>query len=309
MKFSYLSGALGTPVSYSLEPYKSKTKMIIISFACCVMAFGFVFLQILSSYRSIAEASETTLATPSQIAQSTQIPKKVEVSQKTIPEFDNVKISMALKNWIIGNKGKYGVVVSDGKGTVIAQYSPDDQFFMASIYKLYVAYLAYQKIDLGLLSPSEPYLNGMTRGQCLDEMIRSSNNPCGEKMMAELGKELKSKLLEYGFSGTSISGFTTSAADTNRLLVRIKNSNDLSESSKAKLLDSMLNQKFREGLPAGFEKSKVFDKVGFRGKQEYHDVGIVELADGRTLMVSIMSDGAGVGKVADLSRAVAESTN
>lgn len=309
MKFSYLSGSLGVPTKYSLEPYKSKTKFIVITMLCCLVAFSFSMSQILNSSRSVARASsDNGISKPQVISQT---PAKIEPAfiPEPIPQFDEKKISAALKNWVISHKGSYSIAVSNQDGKTLAQYASEDQYFMASIYKLYVAYVAYQKVDTGEFKLDESYLDGWTRGKCLDEMIRTSHNACGEKMLAELGVELKTKLSGYGFSATSVAGFTTSAIDSNKILARIKTGNDLSESSKAKLLDSMLGQKYRQGLPAGFEGSKVYDKVGFRGSQEYHDVGIVELPDGRILFFSVLSDKAGSASIANLAQTIAASLN
>ena len=308
MKFSYLSGSLGIPTRYSIEPYKSKTKIVIMILASCLVVFGFSLSQLLASSRSVARASsDVGIVSSTTIAsQPTQV-KEVVKPPEPISQFDDKKIASVLKSWVISNKGSYSIVISDQSGKEIAQYSPEEQFFMASIYKLYVAYIGYQKVDSGAYSFDEPYLDGMTRGKCLDEMVRTSHNACGEKMMAELGTELRTSLASYGLSATSVAEFTTSAKDANRILTMIKNGTNLSETSKAKLLDSMLEQKYREGMPLGFESAKVYDKVGFRGEQEYHDVGIIELSDGRTLLVSILSDKAGVANIADLSKTLSAS--
>lgn len=306
MKFSYLSGSLGVPTRYSIEPYKSKTKLIVLVLAVSLVVFGFSMSQLLASSRSVARAS-SEIGISSATNVSAQKVRDAVKAPEPISQFDDKKIAVALKNWVVNNRGSYSIVVSDQSGKELAQYASEEQFYMASLYKLYVAYIGYQKVDSGVYSFDELYLDGMTRGKCLDEMVRTSHNACGEKMMAELGSELKTSLASYGFSATSVAGFTTSAKDTNKMLAMIKNGTNLSESSKAKLLDSMLGQKYRKGMPAGFETAKVYDKVGFRGEQEYHDVGIIELSDGRTLMVSILSDKAGVAKIADLSRTLSAS--
>jgi hypothetical protein len=52
----------------------------------------------------------------------------------------------------------------------------------------------------------------------------------------------------------------------------------------------------------------VYDKVGFRELDEYHDVGIVKFADGRVLIVSVLTKNAGVRNIAGLGAALLAAT-
>ncbi len=298
MKFSYLYGAYGTPVRYNVDTYKDKTRVVIATLLCCVMLFGIAGSQVMHAKTNTVEASPARVQ---KIAPPINSPSEVPKASNSL---DAKAIQSEIDKWVSGHAGTYGVVVSDKFGNTLAVTQQDQEFYMASIYKLYVAYIAYQKIDSGAFNPNDPYVNDWDRGKCLDEMIRTSNNPCGEKMMLELGNELNIKLKSYGLTNTSSRTFFTTAHDATIVLARIQNGTDLSVSSRQKLLDSMIGQKYRDGMPKGLAGANVYDKVGFREKSEYHDVGIVKLQNGEFVIISIMSKDAGVNKVADLSKSI-----
>lgn len=253
--------------------------------------------------RSDKPLEQTTIEVPAEKAKD--LPE-----EEPKPEFDQARLSEAVSGWVSTHPGTYSVVLADQQGTVLASANPDRQFFTASIYKLYVAYVGYQKIDDGTYNAQQPYMGGWTRGKCLDEMIRSSHSPCAEKMWVELGKEnLNNKLKEFGLKNTSMTGLNTSAADTAIILARIQRGEGLSEKSRVQLLDSMLGQIYRDALPKGLAPLKVYDKVGFRELVEYHDIGIVQLADGRHLIVSVLTENVGTRNIIGLSQAILQAAN
>lgn len=225
------------------------------------------------------------------------------------PEFNNTKIKNAVNNWSNSTRGTYSVYVTDGDGKIIAQVNGKQSYFTASIYKLYVAYIGYQKIDDGTYDADESYLYGWTRGECLKEMIRQSHSPCAEKMWNELGKEnLTNKLEQYGLQDTDMTGLVTSSRDAAKILANINKGRYLSEKSQIALLNSMKKQIYRDALPAGFDESTVYDKVGFNGTAEYHDVAIVKLADGRKIIVSVLTSGVGSKNIAELGNVLQSAT-
>lgn len=240
--------------------------------------------------------------------QATIQPKQeAQPAQKQQAQFEKAAIQKALKDWEANAGGIYSVTITDDSGAILAEANSDKQYFTASIYKIYVAYVGYQKIDDGTYKLSEPYLGGWTRGKCLDEMIRSSHSPCAEKMWVELGKEnITQKLKTYGIENTSMTGLVTTSGDAAIILSRIQQQKDLSNASTKALKSSMLGQIYRDALPVGFKTSKVYDKVGFRGNDEYHDTAIVQLKDGRTVIVSVLTSGVGTKKIATLASQLEE---
>ena len=211
-------------------------------------------------------------------------------------------------SWASKQSGNASVVVIDlANNKTIASLNPDKVYFTASIYKLYVAYYGYQKIADGTYKMDAPYLSEYNRGKCLDEMIRSSYSPCGEKWWAELGKEnLNSVLKNYGLANTNMVGLQTTAADAAKILQRLFEKKELTEYHTKLFLDSMLNQpsKYRVGLPSGFPKSTVYNKVGWNEDLEWHDTAIVTLPNGRSYVVSVLTRSVGRANIVELAKLI-----
>ena len=246
--------------------------------------------------------------------QSTQlapITEDVETTEEL--RFDVDAIANRLAEWGNSINGTAGVVISDGDdGSLIATLNPDEVFFAASIYKLYVAYEGYRQIDAGQADPDEVYLGEFTRLECLDKMIRESDSPCAEKLWNELGKEeTTSQLQTYGINNTSMTSITTTAADAAIMLVRIAQGEGLSEQSQQLFLQSMEDQIYRDTLNNSFAEATFGDtfvvqnKIGFRELDEYHDTAIIQLPDtDRTLIMSVMTSNVGTNNIVRLGEAI-----
>jgi beta-lactamase class A len=258
-----------------------------------------------TSNKAEAPTIDSSQATNSENTDNSQV--------ATEPEFDNVALQKVVDDWTASVGGVSSVYISDTDGKIVASNMPSDIYFTASIYKLYVAYAGYQQVDAGEVDPSEVYVNGYTREECLDKMIRESYSPCAEKLWNEIGKaELTAQLKTYGINNTNMEGITTTAEDSGIMLARIAMGDGLSSESKAAYLSSMKDQeaKYRRGLPSGFSTLTVYNKVGWNELVEWHDSAIVELTDGRKLIVTVMSENVGYSNVAKLGSAIeAELTN
>ncbi len=312
MRYSYLYGAEGTPVAYSLSTYKDKTRFVVAAFLSCVFVIGIV------SSKLINASSNTVQASPDTVVQAEKEPTP-ETGLNSIPSVatdqnldTNVSIiksqTIDLSAWLLSHGGQYSVSLYED-GSPLSDVKSSEQYFMASIYKLYVAYIGYQKVDQGVWNYDEPaYFEDWTRGKCLDEMIRSSHSPCGEKMMAEIGTpNIQAVLNEYGLENTSFTQFVTSSADVANVLIRLQKNLDLSPVSTERLMSSMEGQIYRDALPKGFDDWKMYDKVGFRDQNEYHDVGIIVSPQGKTYIIAVLSNGAGTNNLANLAQTIKQS--
>jgi beta-lactamase class A len=218
-------------------------------------------------------------------------------------EFDSAELQSIIDSWSTEVGGVSSVVISDVGDNILAAHNADEIYFAASIYKLYVAYAGYQQVDAGEVDPNEIYVNGYTRAECLDLMIRDSDSPCAEELWNELGKtELTNQLKTYGIVNTSMEGITTTAADAAIMLGRIVRGDGLSVESQAAYLSSMKDQDalYRRGLPSGFTTATVYNKVGWNELVEWHDTAIVELPDGRKLIVTVFTENVGMTNVGNL---------
>lgn len=303
MRYTQVDGASGFAVIYTHGQRSVHIERYIIGFLCLLATF--VVFSITT--RVLGGVEKMNLPTPVQnFLVSTPLVHSQQ-STKT-PSYNRTELEGIVNSWAQKNKGTESVVVASLDGQVLASSNPDKTFFTASIYKLFVVYLAYQDVDAGLHSLDEPFLNDWTRGKCLDEAIRTSHSPCAEKLMSEIGrKNIQARLDAYGLTNTKIQGLQTSANDVSIILGRLGQGNDLSAASSQNLLDSMLGQQYRNGLAKGFSNAKVYNKVGFNDMAEYHDAGIVRLADGRQVIVTVLTSEVGVRSISQLASSLQKS--
>lgn len=285
---------------YNRNSKKYLKSQLILTILLCLLLVLFIFLYFfIDSKLNEPETVETT-----EIISQQEESQAVETEDES---FNGDEIQLVLDAWLQTDGGDSSVVISDIDGTVLASENPEQIFFAASLYKLFVAYAGYQQLDSGEVDGDEIYINGYTREECLDLMIRDSDSPCGEKLWNELGKEeLTNQLKTYGINNTSMSAITTTAQDTAIMLSRIARGEGLSDESRAAFLDSMKDQDqlYRRGLPSGFEVFTVYNKVGWNELVEWHDAAIIELLDGRQIIVTILSENVGFSKISDLGDAL-----
>jgi len=208
-----------------------------------------------------------------------------------------VNLQPVVDEWLSGQSASYSIVVYDpANEQIIASNDPDRKFFAASLYKLFVAYLALVDFQNGAQNPGEELWGGFTRKECVDKMIRESHSPCGEAMMADMGQEtLRSRVSQMGIENTIFAGITTTARDSALILQYIVEGRDLNAENTAFLRDAMRVQpdKYRRGLPQGAPEATWDTKVGWNEQYNYHDVGIMTLPGGREYVVAILSQGNG----------------
>ena len=225
------------------------------------------------------------------------------------PAYTPIDLQPAVDAWASKQRADFHIVVYDLQAKKnIAAHDPDTVIFAASLYKEYVAYLALLDIQNGAMDPNEVLLGDQTIKTCLDKMIRSSDSPCGEAMMARMGRDsLNHRVKDLGMTGTSFSNITTTAADTARILEYVAAKRDLNDENTAFLLDAMSKQdeRFRHGLAAGAPQATWATKVGWNEDINYHDIGIMTMPDGRKFVVAILGQGSGASApIADFARTI-----
>jgi beta-lactamase class A len=233
----------------------------------------------------------------------TQTQPQTEAEPKPEPDKPKpalVNLQPTLDNWIAAHPGDYGIIVYDPENKkVIAEHQPHEQYFTASIYKMYVVYLALQDLEAGLYQPGEDFQGGRTRLECIKEAIRTSDSPCAEKLALEIGYEnINSRLAEYGLADTSFPGFVTSAADAALILQRFQADKDLTSEHKKLLMTALETQVYAQGLPKLAPKGAYAVKTGFQGNEIWHDTGLLTLPNGREYVVAYLSNNAGSSRTA-----------
>ena len=260
----------------------SPAKLLLV--ACGLVITGITIFLVLRSGKAIApERHDIKQQDTNQTVRQTEPDIKTSVRN----------LQPLIDTWVASQSATYSIVVHDvANDMIIGSHLSDQSYFTASLYKLYVAYLALIDFQDGTQSPDAVILAGQTRKQCVDKMIRNSDSPCGEVMMADMGAtNIDARLQKLGITQTSFAGLTTTAHDMNLILKLIAGKSHLNNTNTDFLRDAMLNQPqlYRNGLAKGAPGAKVFSRVGWNEAVNYHDVGIMQLADGREYLVSILS--------------------
>lgn len=280
--------------------------------AVTILAGGFLLVaaQTNDSNEQIQNTEETFTSGQEIIASSDSL---VENNEEPELFYDAEELQQTLDEWALTlpESASASISILDPAGNDVAALNASQSYFAASIYKLYVAYAGYQQLDAALVDPDELYVQGNTRLECLDLMIRESDSPCAEKLWNEIGKEeLNSQLEQYGITDTNMVSITTTAADAASMLARITRGQDISVESQKLFLESMQTQIYRDALNAGFSSDiTVYNKIGFNLQKEYHDTAIIELASGQQLVVSVLTEGVGTSRIAALATAIEKDLN
>jgi len=127
----------------------------------------------------------------------------------------------------------------------------------ASVYKLFVAYGVFTRIDQGALRYADRVRSGLTVRSCLRAMIEPSDNFCAQDLLARVGVARLNRLLHgHGLTGTTFwydgrRTKTTTTADVTRLLDRLARGRLVSERSTAAFVRLLETHVWREAIPPG----------------------------------------------------------
>lgn len=233
-----------------------------------------------SSYESSVGRATLTPAKEDSINIDKQIQKQKEL-QSLIDEFTAKQ------------SGVYSIYIEELDGGVIAEHNSDVQLYSASLYKLFAAQLAYEKVDNYDWSLSQKMSTGQTLNECLEDMITVSDNDCGIAILRaleynQLGIDTMTKL---GYLSTDLTGtYTkTSATDVAKLFRDLYAGNLVSENSSQSFLNLLAAQKINDRLPQGLPDGvQIMHKTG--DLEGYvHDAGIVRSVNGSGYIIVVMS--------------------
>lgn len=232
--------------------------------------------------KSLLHQSRTNIEAPKDDAPAvpdTPAPEEAVI----IPTF--IDLQPVVDGWLRTAPGNVGLMIYDLDNDQVAAASSATRVFnTASVYKLFFAYDGYREIDAGRDSGTAVFTTTADKGQltvlaCLDLIIRESYNGCADPLRADSTRFARAEALarELGLTHTSSAGLYSSAEDLTRLMIRYWQHPDLSEVSWNAILDSMLNQppttyNWRQGLPAGFTTTTVYDKVGWNYTGSYWSI-------------------------------------
>lgn len=206
-------------------------------------------------------------------------------------------LNALLTNFAKDHKGTFGISYAELSGNKRrANYQGDMQFVTASTYKLFVAYSVLKRVESGQLSWDD-------NQACFNKMISNSDNACAETLLDKVGlKNVSSEINALGLKDSNFikdGGPYTTANDLVIFLGTLESNSMFSATSKQRLVDAMLANTYRNGIPAG-ASGQVADKVGFMDGL-YHDAAIVYSPKG-TYVLAVMSSGSNWSTIAELTR-------
>ena len=209
-----------------------------------------------------------------------------------------------LEAWTKAHKGSYNIALRTTTGDISASLNSSSKIYPASIYKLFVADVAYNKAASGQLDLNAEVMSGKSASACIELMIVRSDNPCAYAVGDAIGWEANNGFLaSQGLGSTTLKqhSWNTNANDILNLLLKLQNGSLVNSEYRATLLDMMSRQIYRSGIPAG-SAGGVADKVGFIDNYN-HDAGIVYHPNGTYALV-IMTTNSSFSNVADLARQI-----
>lgn len=227
-----------------------------------------------------------------------------------------------VETWAASTGGKKSVVIYDlDRSETVGEYNADATYNTASLYKLFVVYEGYRRVESGAWQRNDPAgQTGKTILQCLDLAIRESNSPCAETLWSLIGHNTLDEIIaqDFGIINSDISSLVANPTDIAKMMRIFYEHSEIKDAELvATMQDSFLSQPittddWRKGLPSGFPESvKVYNKVGWdwNGKfwNVYHDAAIVEFPEqNRHFVVVVMTSEVKNKKIAELGALISD---
>ena len=242
-------------------------------------------------------------------------------SEEAVVLPDKIDFQPVVDNWVNNVSGNKSVLIYDlDRNEVVGEYDAKDDYDTASLYKLFVVYEGYRKLQSGEWQADEPAgATGYTILKCLDLAIRESYSPCAETLWEMIGRQDLIDIIEndFGIVDSDIDSMVSNPEDIMKMLKIFYEHKDITDDNLiATMKDSFLNQPpttydWRQGLPSGFTKANVYNKVGWdydsdaRVWNVYHDAAIVDFPDiNRHFIVVVMTNQVPFQKITELGKMI-----
>ena len=220
---------------------------------------------------------------------------------------DKVDFQSIIDDWVKGTGGNKSVIVYDiERDEMAGEYNPDESYNTASLYKLFVVLEGYRRVQAGEWQADEMAgATGKTILQCLDLSIRESYSPCAETLWSKIGRTELDDIIINSFHivNSDISSLISNPRDILSIMKQFYTHESITDATLlTQMKDSFLNQptttyNWRQGLPSGFTRANVYNKVGWDFNPNgnywnvYHDAAIVEFPESnRHFIVVVMSN-------------------
>jgi beta-lactamase class A len=308
MSFYYNGQVMRPAVSYPPQPQTGPVEHhlqwwhIVLVFLGLTMAMVGVFSRIvLGNLQANNElVTQSVVATP-------QVPEPVApaVAAQTATNAGQ-SLQTDINNWVNAQKSTtWAVDVQALDGSLLAGTNTDRSFRLASIYKLFLLQPLAQRIPSSTWDTTK--INTRTYKDCVDAMIRVSDNACAEAIGTKLGWAKVDQVLQalgyvktnFSASGSSVSG---TAHETTILLQNLHNHDGFDQITYDLVMAAMRAPKKSEGIRRGCPTCTVYNKIGEYAEVR-HDAALVE-KDGKMYSVVIFSEGGSWQQITDLTKVI-----
>lgn len=229
-----------------------------------------------------------------------------------------------INQWARSIGGDKGVIFYDlDKAKVIGEYNADEEFATASLYKLFVVYEGYRKIQNGEWNKDEKA--GSTEhsiGKCLDLAIRESHSPCAETLWGMIGRDVLDGVVQNDFGiEVSVGELSATPREIMKMMKIYYEHEEVTDENLVSIMkDSFLNQpvttyNWRQGLPSGFSDDVlVYNKVGWNYDgikwTIYDDAAILDVTKtNRHFILVVMTSGVNFQQIKNLGKIIEDIIN
>jgi hypothetical protein len=244
------------------------------------------------------------------------------ISEESVePEYKAYNFQPAIDTFVQNTTGNRSVLIYDiERKENVGSYNVTEAYGTASLYKLFVVYEGYRRLENGIWDAnSVAGSTGRTILDCLDLAIRESYSPCAETLWAMIGHSELDTIIKNDFkiTNSNISNLVSNTEDIMSMMLLFYNHPDIkNETYIARIKDSFLNQpittyNWRQGLPSGFTRTNVYNKVGWDYNPSisnwniYHDAAILEFPEeNRHFAIVVMTNRVPFQKISELGSAI-----
>lgn len=234
---------------------------------------------------------------------------------------EKVDFQPVVDEWAASVGGNRSVMIYDLERDELAGvYNEDESYQTASLYKLFVVYEGYRRVQSGEWQANDPAgSTGYTILECLDLAIRESYSPCAETLWGYIGHAALDEIMvnDFGITDSDISHLVSDPADIMKIMKIFYEHKEIKDDELVtRMKDSFLNQPpttydWRQGLPSGFSRANVYNKVGWDYNPSggywniYHDAAIVEFpGKDRHFIVVVMTNRVPFQRIRDFGRLI-----
>ncbi len=291
----------------------SAETVLLFTFLLLVIIIGGLTAKLLNEQTESAEQVDTS-AEATEVEPNSSASEIADETSEKLPE--KIDFQDIIDTWAAKTSGKKSVLIYDlEREEVVGEYDADHNYNTASLYKLFVVYEGYRRIESGAWQRTDlAGQTGSTILQCLDLAIRESNSSCAETLWSLIGHSELDEIIErdFGITNSDISSLVSNPRDIAKMMRIFYQHAEVTDTELiATMKDSFLNQptttdNWRKGLPSGFPAGvNVYNKVGWDWNGEswnvFHDAAIVEFPEqNRHFVVVVMTSKVANKKIAEL---------